>query len=112
PESIVDAMRNLAGTGTPLGEKKIGDVECVGFQTTQTGHPATVWADKKTAEPVRIEMQFDLGGKKTTMVMDHFEIDPALDDALFSLDPPAEYKLTTQTMPLPKLGDLEQEIVS
>jgi hypothetical protein len=96
--------------GEKIGEKTIDGVVCTGFKATHMGYPLTVWADKKTAQPVRIEMTMPLGEKQMTMVMDHFELDPPLDDALFSFDPPAGYTPTTQTITIPKLAELDAQI--
>ena len=40
----------------------------------------------------------NVGGGEATMVMDEFVLDAPLDDALFSLDPPAGYKLKEQEL--------------
>jgi outer membrane lipoprotein-sorting protein len=109
--SIVDAIKSLGQQkGEPLGERVIDGVKAVGFRATVGGEELTIWADKKTAAPVRVEQAVSMDGRGATMVMDHFVIDAPLDDALFSLDPPAGYKLTKSEMAMPEFGKLEEEV--
>jgi hypothetical protein len=49
----------------------------------------TVWADPKTNKPVQIELASP--SKQSSFMYTDIRIDEALDDALFSLDPPAGY---------------------
>jgi outer membrane lipoprotein-sorting protein len=97
--SIVTVLRKLGDVrGEPLGEKKIDDVEARGFRTQVGSQTLTVWADAKTAMPVRVETIVPMGDAQAMVVMDRFQIDPPLDDELFSLEPPAGYTLTKQTL--------------
>jgi hypothetical protein len=110
-QNVVEAMRSLAGhKGEPLGEKKVEGVACTGFRSDVGGRKLVVWANKKTADPVRIEMTIAAGGGETTMVMTEIVLNEPLDDALFSLDPPADYKLDEREFEFPKLDNLEEEV--
>jgi outer membrane lipoprotein-sorting protein len=109
--NMVDAMRSL-GTqkGEPLGEKEIDGIATVGFRVALGGRTMQIWADKKTAYPVRVEMTMAVRGNDAQMVMDKFVIDAPLDDSLFSLDPPAGYKLETKSIELPKIGEIAETV--
>jgi outer membrane lipoprotein-sorting protein len=111
--SIVSTMKALADVkGQSLGEKTIDGVAVKGFHIVQANRPVDVWADKKTGNPVRVELTMPMGDKELVMVMDHFEIDPPLDESLFSLDPPAGYKLITRTLKLPKVGKVDEAMAA
>jgi outer membrane lipoprotein-sorting protein len=111
-DPMVDWLRHLGDRAAkPIGEKTIDGIAVKGFITSSySGTPATVWADAKTGMPVRIELEMSAGGQDTKMVMSDFELGVPLDDSLFSLDLPAGYTLTKQTMTLPKLGKVEDEV--
>ena len=89
PISIVDAFRKIDDAkGEPIGDKTIDGVAVTGFRTKLYDRSATVWAAKKDADPVRIEMAVSVGAGDAQMVFDHIEIDPPLDESLFSTDAP------------------------
>ena len=110
--SVVDVFRKLHNAKSEsLGEKTIDGVAATGFKTTLADRSVIVWADKKTANPVRVEMSVSHGSMGvTSVVFDHFAIDPPLDDSLFSLDPPPGYTLKTQTLNIPQLSELGDEM--
>jgi outer membrane lipoprotein-sorting protein len=94
--SIVASFRDLAKSTTAerLGEQDIDGVRANGFRVTHAQQTMTVWADAKTALPIRMISTNQSDRGEVTMVMDQFEIDPVLDDSLFSLDAPEGYTLT------------------
>ena len=90
-----EKFKNLAKEkGVPVGKKKIGDVEAQGFRVQQNGLTSTVWVDPQSRRPLVIEHTQRSGDKDMTMTMSDFVVDSPLDDALFSLKPPADYKVT------------------
>jgi outer membrane lipoprotein-sorting protein len=90
-----DNLRNLADIkGEPIGKKQIGEVEAQGFRIQENGLSYTAWIDPKTRQPLVIEHTLRTGDKELTMTMSDFVFDAPLDDALFSLKPPAGYKVT------------------
>jgi hypothetical protein len=108
---MADWLRHLGdGPAKPIGEKTIDGIAAKGFTTSYGGMPATVWADAKTAMPVQIDLVMPAGGQNMNMVMSDFKLGVPLDDSLFSLDLPAGYTLTKQTMTVPKLGKVEDEV--
>jgi outer membrane lipoprotein-sorting protein len=97
-DSAVPALANLRNlvdkTGESVGKKQIGGVETQGYRVTiETGQELTIWADPKTRQPVRIDITTNLAGQTLRGSIIDIEIDPKLDDSLFSLDPPQGYKL-------------------
>lgn len=110
---MVESLRSIGqhgNGGEPAGEKEIDGVKVVGFRTGGAPSPWTIWADKKTAAPVRIEMTMFVNGGEAPMVMDKFVLDAPLDEKLFSLDPPEGYTLKEQTLTLPKMGELAADV--
>ena len=59
----------------------------------------TLWADPRTAKPVRIEL--NMPAMKAHGVLSNFRYDVQLDPALFSLDPPPGYFTQTMGVGLP-----------
>ncbi len=88
-------LRNLVDkTGKSIGKKQIGGVEAQGYRVTiETGQELTIWANLKTRQPVRIDVTTKLGGQTQQGSISDIEVDPKLDDSLFSLEPPQGYAL-------------------
>jgi outer membrane lipoprotein-sorting protein len=94
PTDFVEEFKKLdAKKAKNLGEKEIDGRKVKGFLSAEQGPPTTVWADAKTGDPVRIEVELPIMGKASTMVMSDFVFNAALDDSLFSLEPPAGYRV-------------------
>lgn len=72
-----------------LGEKEINGKKAVGFHVVDTNIDLTIWADAKTALPVRIEFT---EGKAFTIIK-NIEFDVPMDESLVSMDVPAGYTL-------------------
>ena len=96
--NLTNGLKSMSSTeAESLGEKTIDGVAVTGFKSSWgNGGTIVAWADKKSAEPIRIEMTMTMAGKPMTVVMDHFDMAPAIDDAMFSTTLPAGYKLVTQ----------------
>ncbi len=69
------------------GEQEIQGKNCLVFVVSAGDETITIWADAKTALPVRIEQ------KTPNMVIacDNLKFDVAFDESLFSMDAPAGY---------------------
>ncbi len=72
-----------------LGQKEIDGQEAVGFFVSDQNTELTVWADIKTALPIRIEV---LQGQSFTLLK-NIEFDVPVEDSLVSMDVPAGYTL-------------------
>lgn len=109
--TVVNALRKLGeAKGEPIGEKEIKGVACAGFKTINSTLKMSVWANKKTADPVRVEIAMPIGPGEASIVMEDFVLDAPLDDALFSMQVPAGYELKEQKFEMPQLGALEDEV--
>jgi outer membrane lipoprotein-sorting protein len=111
-DGMLGALRRLgADKSRPMGEKVINGVTAQGFAASVGQQTMTVWADKKTALPLRVETTIPGVNGDTLVVMDEFQMDVPLDDSLFSLDPPPGYTLKTRKMELPAIGKPEDMVV-
>jgi outer membrane lipoprotein-sorting protein len=106
--SGVQSFRTLAEkNGKPAGEKLIGKTKVQGFRVQEaTGQELFIWVDPETRSPIQVEISGKFGGGQTyRSLISEFELDPKLDDSLFSLDPPQGYKLNTQNLSLVEDND-------
>ena len=116
-QSRRDWIESLAKLGDKpdkeLGEQTLDGQKVVGFEVSQGTYKYTLWLDAKSKQLVRIERESHIKGSsiiKTAMADFHF--DEPLDEALFSFDPPAEYKVQTQTAAaMPKSLVIEENVV-
>ena len=102
--SQAENFRNLArNKGEPAGERKIGDVQAQGFRVKEaTGYEQVIWVDPQTRSPVQIEISGKFGGGQTFhSTVSDFQVDPNLDDSLFSLEPPQGYALQKVSLSVP-----------
>jgi len=100
--NFAEGFRKLGSSkGEPIGEKKIDGVQTRGFRATVGNVPMTIWADAKSALPVRVESTFSTGQGEALVVMDEFQFDPPVDESLLSLDVPQGYALVTHKLELP-----------
>ena len=75
-----------------IGEKEIDGKTAAGFLSDTAAGRFTLWGDPATGLPVRIEAVWS-GTPKSEVVMSHFDINVAVDESLFNLTPPADYKV-------------------
>jgi outer membrane lipoprotein-sorting protein len=76
----------------PIGEKNIDGHQAVGFRSISALGEYTLWGDSKTGHPVQVEVVTN-GTPRTTVVMTDFEMNIELDESLFAMTPPADYKI-------------------
>jgi outer membrane lipoprotein-sorting protein len=92
--SMIDDLRRLGEkNGEPAGEKVIGEVRARGFRVKEQGQEMTVWVDPQKRLPLLIEIVGRIGTVDVRSTLADIQLDQRLDDALFSLDPPAGYTL-------------------
>lgn len=95
--SVLDFVRNVVSEvkDNPdadiqdLGEKEINGQKAVGFYVKGPNVDLTIWANKKTSLPIRIE--FAEG--KTSKVIKNIKFDVPLEESLVSMEVPAGYTL-------------------
>ena len=96
--SVLDFVRNVVSKvkDNPdadiqdLGEKEINGQKAVGFYVKGPNVDLTIWANKKTSLPIRIEIT---EGKTSTVVIKNIEFDVPLEESLVSMEVPAGYTL-------------------
>lgn len=92
--------RNRSGQNVAtIGKKEIDGITAVGFVAHSSMGEMTLWADPRTARPVRIE--FDMPAMKTHGVLSNFQYDVELEPSLFSLEPPQGYLVQTMNVASP-----------
>lgn len=88
-----------------LGEQDIAGQKLIGFHAANPKLDVTIWADPRTALPVRIE-QIE-GQLKVICRNVHFDV--PMDQSLFSMDVPEGYKLQQTALDL--MGATEQDFI-
>jgi hypothetical protein len=88
-----------------LGEQDMAGQKLTGFHATNPKLDVTIWADPRTALPVRIE-QIE-GQLKVICRNVHFDV--PMDQSLFSMDVPKGYKLQQTALDL--MGATEQDFI-
>jgi len=88
-----------------LGEQDIAGQKLIGFHATNPKLDVTIWADPRTALPVRIE-QIE-GQLKVICRNVHFDV--PMDQSLFSMEVPEGYKLQQTALDL--MGSTEQDFI-
>jgi hypothetical protein len=91
---VIQQVQN--GQVEKIGEKVIDGQKVIGFVGRGPNEKVTIWADPKTAHPIRIEIE---AGQMVAM-MKNFEFDAPVDEALVSMDVPAGYQLKDTTFNL------------
>lgn len=88
-----------------LGQQNIAGQKLLGFRAKHPKIEITIWADPKTALPVRIEQ--DEG--QMIVICKNMQFDVPMDEKLFSMDIPEGY--TQQQMALDLQGSTEQDFI-
>jgi len=114
PENFVEIMRNMITelqndpnvSVESLGEKEIDGHMAQGLRATSPDGELTVWADPRTALPIRMEQKW----RQIHYEFTDFEFDVVLDESLFSMDIPEGYSTMPKAM-LSITGSTEQDLV-
>jgi len=73
-----------------LGERVIDGQKAIGFTGRGQNEEVTIWADPRTALPIRVEAKI---GQEFSFIMKNFEFNVAVDESLVSMDVPDGYTL-------------------
>ena len=73
-----------------LGQREIDGRKAVGFLVRSHNEEVTIWADAKTATPIRIELLYG----QTLYILKNIEFDVPVEESLVSMDVPAGYTLS------------------
>ncbi len=99
--NFMDRLRRaVEGQGEPLGEKVVDGRPAIGFHMVEGQMAVDIWVDVETAHPLLIEMEIPGGPRPTRLVMTDMVFDVELDDSLFSVTPPPDYKVQRQELDL------------
>lgn len=79
-----------------LGEQDIDGQKAIGFVARGPQEQVTIWADPKTAVPIRIELQVG----QFSAVFKSFRFDVPVEDSLISMDVPPGYTLQETSLDL------------
>lgn len=79
-----------------LPKKEFDGKTLIGFLSKGPNENITIWADPRTALPVRIEMEI----AHQRMLLKNFQFDIPVDDSLVSMEIPAGYKIRESSMDL------------
>lgn len=82
---VIKQVKN--GRVEEIGEQTIDGQKAIGFVGRGQNEKVTIWADPKTAHPIRIELQIG----QMVSIMKNFQFDVPVDPALVSMDLPAGY---------------------
>jgi hypothetical protein len=74
-----------------LGQHNIDGHKAIGFRESNPNVELTIWADPKTAQPIRIEL---LLAQKSLYILKNIEFDVQIDESLVSMEVPAGYTLS------------------
>jgi hypothetical protein len=88
-EFLRQVITELKDNHQELGEQEIDGRKAVVFEARGHNQGVKIWADPKTALPIRIELT--LG--QMFSIMKNFQINPQIDDSLVSMEVPAGYTL-------------------
>jgi hypothetical protein len=90
---LADARGQPDSIRQSLGEKVIDGRPLVGYRLTGRGMICDLWGDPKTGMPVRLENSAPSNPNMKPTICSDFVFDADLDESLFSLEPPAGYKV-------------------
>ena len=93
------------GNVEKIGEKVIDGQKVIGFVGRSPNEEVTIWADPKTAHPIRIELE--LG--QMYSIMKNLEFDAQVDPSLVSMEVPDGYQLQDNSLDL--TGASEEDLI-
>jgi outer membrane lipoprotein-sorting protein len=96
---VREGRSHAVKTVTTIGKKEIDGQIAVGFLAHCSMGDMTLWADPRTAKPVRIEL--DMPAMNAHGVLNNFRYDVPLDPSLFSLEPPPTYQTVAMGVKTP-----------
>lgn len=88
-----------------LGEEFLDDRIVYGFRARHPGVEITIWVDPETALPFRIEQE----SGQMKIICTNIQFDVEMDESLFSMDAPEDYKIEQQELNL--LGSTEEDFI-
>ena len=104
-EFVRQVIIKLQDNYEELGEQEIDGQKAIGFVARGPNEEVKVWADPKTALPIRIELRIG----QMFAILKNFQFDVPIEDSLISMDVPSGYTLKQTKFDLS--GATEQDFV-
>jgi prepilin-type processing-associated H-X9-DG protein len=103
-EELKQKLVAKGGKEEELGEQLVEGKRATGFRIERPNGVWTVLADAETGLLVRVHHLFESPSLRNEETLSDFKFDQELDDVLFSVQPPAGYKVIEQKVLRPLLG--------
>jgi len=88
-----------------LGKKEVNGRKAIGFRAKHPMAEIVIWADTKTARPIRIEQHEN----QMLVICRNIQFDVPMDDSLFSMEAPEGF--TQQQVELDLMGSTEEDFI-
>jgi outer membrane lipoprotein-sorting protein len=112
PDDMIESFKQLSGKDAKdLGPTEFNGRKAEKFLATQDRQEFTVWADRETGEPLRIDMTVNTMGQKLNMTCTRFDMNPPVTEGEFSQEIPSGYTVQEFTLDLPNIDDGEGNVV-
>ncbi len=104
-EFLREVVVKLQDNHEELGEQEIDGQKVIGFVSRGPNEEVKIWADPKTALPIRIELRVG----QFFSILKNFQFDVPIEDSLISMDVPEGYTLQETKFDLS--GSTEQDFI-
>jgi len=104
-EFLREVVVKLQDNHEELGEREIDGQRAIGFVSRGPNEEIKIWADPKTALPIRIELRVG----QFFSILKNFQFDVQIEDSLISMDVPEGYTLQETEFDLS--GSTEQDFI-
>ena len=104
-EFLREVVVKLQDNHEELGEQEIDGQRAIGFVSRGPNEEVKIWADAKTALPIRIELRVG----QFFSILKNFQFDVPIEDSLISMDVPEGYTLQETQFDLS--GSTEQDFI-
>lgn len=112
PVDFIERFKKLEGkSAKDLGETRIDGRSAEKFSATQDGTEYIIWADRRTREPIRMDVTVKMMGQTATVSLRDFKFDVAVPENAFSMDIPAGYTVQRYNVNVPDINKGEQNVV-
>jgi outer membrane lipoprotein-sorting protein len=107
-----EAMKNLpTKADEAIDPKEIDGIVCRGYRVKQGDLTTTVWIDAKTSDLVQVEQKY-ASAPGMNKIIKNIKFDEVLDDSLFSLTPPAGYKMSSLELTSDGTAETEETFIA
>jgi outer membrane lipoprotein-sorting protein len=108
---FIEKFKKLQGdSAKDLGQIEIDGRKAEKFIANKDQQEFVIWADRKTREPIRIDVSVDILSTKMTASMTNFEFNPVVPPDAFSMDIPAGYSVKHLSFNVPDLENGEKNV--